>query len=305
MASPLQALFIVGPTASGKTAAAVELAGRAPIEIINADSRQIYRGMSIGSAKPTPAEQAAAVHCLIDIADPDEPFSLGAFLALAREAIAGAASRGRIPVVVGGSGQYVWGLAEGWRPPPAPPDNALRQQLYALAQRDGAAALHDRLRDLDPASADAIDPRNIRRVARAIEVCSITGKPFSQQRLRADPGFVPVILGLRPSSRQDLQQRIDARVDAMLASGWLDETRALLDAGYSPDLPSFSAAGYRELAACLNGELTLDEAAARAKFAARRLARYQGAWFKERDPRIDWSADPARIVQRALSIIRP
>ncbi len=297
-------LFIAGPTAAGKTDAAVELASLASIEVVNADSRQVYRGMSIGAAKPSAEAQAAVRHRLLDVAAPDEPFSLAAFLALARAAIEEIAARGKTPVVVGGSGQYVWGLGEGWRPPPAPPNHALRRELEALAEREGAGALHQRLRAVDPTAADAIDPRNVRRVARAIEVYEVTGAPFSLQRRKTAPGFTPLVLGLRPATRAELHRRIDARVDAMLASGWLDEVRALLDAGYAPELPAFSAAGYRELAAHLAGALGLDEAVARTKHATHRLARAQGAWFKAGDPRIAWSSDTAALVESALAALR-
>ncbi len=302
MAGPT-VLFIVGPTASGKTAASLELAAHASIEIVNADSRLVYRGMSIGTAKPTPAEQAAAPHHLIDIAAPDEPFSLAAFLALARAAIADAAARGATPVVVGGAGQYVWGLAEGWSAPAVPPDHALRQELEAIAKRDGPTALHERLRAVDPDAADAIDPRNVRRIARAIEVWQATGAPFSRQRVKADPGFAPVVFGLQPG-REELRRRIDQRVDSMLERGWLDEVRGLLDAGYGPELPSFSSAGYREMAAHIAGEISLDEAAARTKHATHRLARAQGAWFKASDSRIEWFHDAKSLVARAVETIR-
>ena len=177
-------LFIVGPTASGKTAAALGIAGDAPVEIINADSRQIYRGMSIGTAKPTPAQLAAAPHHLIDIAEPDERFSLVDFLARAREAILDATSRGAAPVVVGGTGQYVWGLAEGWQVPAVPPDPMVRQELEDVAREQGTEALHERLRAIDPDAAADIAPANIRRVIRAIEVSRATGAPFSAQRVK-------------------------------------------------------------------------------------------------------------------------
>ena len=296
-------LFLVGPTASGKTAASLRLAGQARVEIVNADSRQVYRGISIGVAKPTPAELALAPHHVVDVADPDEPFSLATFLALARAAVDDVLARGAAPVVVGGAGQYVWGLAEGWRPPAAPPDRALREELEKTARREGAAALHERLRAVDPAAADSIDPRNVRRVARAIEVWRTTGAPFSRQRRKEPPGFVPVIVGVR-RPREELHARIDARVDAMMAAGWLDEVRGLLAAGYGPELPSFSSHGYRELAAHLAGEITLDEALARARSGARRFVRAQGGWFKAADPRISWADGEDAAVERALSLLR-
>lgn len=300
-------LFIVGPTASGKTAAALDLAARARpivrIEIVNADSRQVYRGMSVGAAKPSPADLAAVPHHLIDVAAPDDPYSLARFLADARAAISAVEESGAVPVVVGGTGQYVWGLAEGWDAPAVPPDAALRAELQAEAERIGALALHDLLRAMDPDAADAIDPRNVRRVIRAIEVCRATGEPFSRQRRRAAPEFAPVILALAPE-RGALRERADARADAMLRDGWIEEVRELLRRGYGPDLPAFSAVGYREVAAHVRGELTLDETAERVKTATHRLIRRQRTWFKPTDARIQWSADGASLVEQALPLLR-
>ena len=301
-------LFIVGPTASGKTAAALDLAARARprarVEIVNADSRQVYRGMSVGAAKPSPADLAAVPHHLIDVAAPDDPYSLARFLADARAAIGAVAERGAVPVVVGGTGQYVWGLAEGWDAPAVPPNPALRAELQAEAERIGAYALHDLLRATDPDAADAIDPRNVRRVIRAIEVCRATGEPFSRQRRRSAPEFAPVILGLAPE-RGALRERADARADAMLRGGWVEEVRELLRQGHGPDLPAFSAVGYREVAAHVRGELTLEETGERVKTATHRLIRRQRTWFKPTDARIQWSADVAALVERALPLLRP
>ena len=320
MAGP-RVLFIVGPTASGKTAASLELASRARVEIVNADSRQVYRGMSIGTGKPTPAELAAVPHHLIDVAAPDERYNLARFLAEARTAIAGIASRGATPVVVGGTGQYVWGLAEGWQAPAVPPDPRLRAELAEEARLRGPEALHERLRAVDPGSADAIDPRNVRRVVRALEVWRATGAPFSRQRRRSPPAFEPVLLGIAPEravlheradarvdamlsggwpERAVLRERADARVDAMLSGGWPEEVRGLLDAGYGPDLPSFSSVGYREVAAYVQGSMTLAETAERVKSATHRLIRRQATWFKTTDPRIAWTSDPLSLEGRGL-----
>ena len=197
MAAP-RVLFIVGPTASGKTAASLELASHARVEIVNADSRQVYRGMSVGTGKPAPAELASVPHHLIDVAEPDERYNLARFLAEARAAIADVASRGATPVVVGGTGQYVWGLVEGWHAPAVPPNPALRAELAEEALRSGPESLHERLRAVDPHSAAAIDPRNVRRVVRALEVWHETGAPFSRQRRKSPPGFEPVLLGIAP-----------------------------------------------------------------------------------------------------------
>ncbi len=299
MAAPC-VLFIVGPTASGKTAASLEIATHAPIEVLNSDSRQVYRGMSVGTGKPTLAELASVPHHLIDIVAPDERFNLARFLAESRTAIADIASRGVLPVVVGGTGQYVWGLVEGWRAPAVAPNPVLRAELAEEARRSGPEALHQRLRAVDPALADGIDPRNIRRVVRALEVWHETGAPFSRQRRRSPPDFEPVILGVAPE-RAVLRQRADDRVDAMLCGGWPEEVRELLGYGYGPELPSFSSVGYREVAAYVNGELTLEETAERVKKATHRLIRRQATWFKAGDPRIAWSPDAASLAERALA----
>ena len=301
MAGPV--LFIVGPTASGKTAAALALAKRMPVEIVNADSRQVYRGMSVGTAKPSPADLAAVPHHLIDVAAPDEPYSLARFLAEARRAVAEIAERGAVPVVVGGTGQYVRGLAEGWQAPAVPPDAAYRADLEEEARRRGADALHRRLRDADPDAADAIDPRNVRRVIRALEVRRAAGEPLSRRRRNVAPDFAPLMLGVA-HDREALRERADARVDAMLRGGWIEEVRELLRNGYGPELPSFSALGYREVAACVRGELTPEETARLVKTAAHRLIRRQRTWFKPSDARIAWSADGDALVEHALALLR-
>ena len=296
-------VFIVGATASGKTAAALDLATRTQAEVVNADSRQVYRGMSIGTAKPTPGELAAVPHHLIDVAGPTDGYSLAAFLAQARDAIERVLRSGRHPIVVGGSGQYVWGLAEGWRAPEVPPQHKLRAELEREAAERGADALHARLAAVDAEAAAAIDARNVRRVVRAIEVWEVTGATFSSQRRKEPPPFEPRLFGI-DVPRAELHARIDARVEEMMERGWLAEVRALLDAGCASELPAFSSAGYRPLAAHLRGELSLDDAVADAKQAARRLARSQAAWFRRADQRIAWVASAEELVREALSALR-
>ncbi|MEX2430415.1 MAG: tRNA (adenosine(37)-N6)-dimethylallyltransferase MiaA [Dehalococcoidia bacterium] len=298
-------IFIVGATASGKTAGALDLASGMPVEIVNADSRQVYRGMTIGTAKPTPAQQAVARHHLLDVVAPREGFSLAEFLAIARPAIADIQERGAFPVVVGGTGQYVWGLVEGWRVPQVPPQAELRARLEREATEDGPGALHARLARVDAEAAAAIDPQNVRRVVRALEVWEVTGERFSEQRRKETPGFRPLLFGM-DVPRTDLHRRIEMRLEQMLAAGWLDEVRALLNEGCSPDLPSFSSTGYREMAAYLTGQLTLEEAKARAQAATNRLARMQATWFRRDDPRITWvpGAESLReAVRQALGCL--
>ena len=296
---------IVGATATGKTALAVELGRQLGGEIVNADSRQVYRGMDVGTAKPTAAEQARARHWLIDAAAPDEAFTLASFLDLARAALDDVWSRGRLPIVAGGTGQYVWALIEGWRVPRVPPDAALRAELEALAAREGAAAVAAELRRIDPASADTIDTANVRRVIRAIEVTRATGRRFSEWRQRDEPACDATIIGLR-MERSALYARIDARVDAMLAAGLVDEVRRLNAEGYGCDLPAMSGIGYRQICEHLRGESTLAEAAARIKTETHRLARMQHTWFRDEDPRITWlDALAPDLVAQALAVASP
>ena len=243
-------------------------------------------------------------HHLYGIADPDEGFSLARWLPLATEviaSIAGIAERGRLPVVVGGTGQYVNALVGGWQAPRVPPDPELRERLEAVIAQEGVEAAAQELLEADPEAASRIDLRNPRRVERALEVVAALG-PGAHGGLSAPPHRT-LMLGLTTSTREELYERIDARLDAMLASGWLDEVRALLDAGYSAALPSLSSMGYRELAQHLLGEVALDEAARRIKLAHHRLARQQYTWFKPSDARIRWlvvgdgvEAEAARAV---------
>ena len=284
-------IAIVGPTASGKTRLAIELArnldgaqtGDRPVEIIGADSRQVYRYMDIGTAKPTADEQAAARHHLIDIVDPDEPFSLGRWLDLAREAIDGVWARGKQPLLVGGTGQYVWALLEGWRVPRVPPQDGLREELASRTLND----LLVELRRVDPEADTFVDPRNVRRVVRALEVYHATGKPFSYWRTKEPPPFESTVMGMR-LARAELYRRIDARVEAMFASGLVEEAKWLLAMGYSRELPSMSGIGYREACAHLAGEMDLAAAIERTKTGTHRLVRHQNSWFKQSDPRVSW-----------------
>ncbi len=274
---------IVGPTATGKTALGIHLARQFDGEIVGADSRQVYRYMDIGTAKPTPEERAAAPHHLIDVADPDEPFSLARWLELAEAALADIWARGKQPLLVGGSGQYVWALLEGWRVPRVPADPNLRRQLASLP----AEGLLAELRRVDPPSAASLDPRNVRRLVRALEVYHATGKPLSYWRTKAPPDFETLVIGLR-LPRDELYRRIDARVDAMIEAGLADEVRRLLAMGYSRELPSMSGIGYREVCEHLAGEIDLSAATERIKTGTHRLARHQNSWFKASDPRIHW-----------------
>lgn len=276
-------IAIVGPTAVGKTTFGMELAQRLDGEIIGADSRQVYRRMDIGTAKPTAEEQAAAKHHLIDVVGPDEPFSLGRWLDLANEVLEDIWSRGKQPLLVGGTGQYVWSLLEGWRVPRVPSQNGLRAELESRAPAD----LIEELRRVDPEAEAFVDPRNVRRVVRALEVYHATGKPFSHWRTKAPPEFESLVIGLR-LPREELYRRIDKRVNAMFAGGLIDEVRSLQAMGYSRELPSMSGIGYGEVCEYLAGEIDFATAVERTKTGTHRLARHQNSWFKAADERIRW-----------------
>jgi tRNA dimethylallyltransferase len=261
-------LAIVGPTAAGKSAFALRLAARLPgAVIVSADSRQVYRGMDIGTAKPPPEERRAVPHELIDVVEPGQPFSLADFQRLAYAAL----DRAERPVLVGGTGLYVQAVVDGFVLPAAPPDAELRAAGLSREQ------LLERLRAIDPAAAAAIDPANRYRVLRAVE------------RAGREPGAAPRYRALQiglTAERQELYRRADERIERMLAAGWLDEVRGLL-ARYPPDLPALTGLGYRELAAHVRGELPLHEAVALVKRRTRQFIKRQQTWFK-RDPRIHW-----------------
>jgi len=280
MGRPL--LVLVGPTAVGKTALSLALARRFDGEIISADSRLFYRGMDIGTAKPTPAERAATPHHLIDICDPDETLSLGQYQRLAYAAIDSALARARLPILVGGTGQYVMAVVEGWGIPEVAPQPALRAALAALGEAEAARWLAA----LDAPAAGRIDPRNARRVIRALEVILVTGRRMSEAQRKTPPPYDTAVIGVS-RRRPSLYARIDARVDTMMAAGLLDEVRRLHDAGYAEE-PPLSGLGYRQLLSHLRGEMGLEEAVSRIKFETHRFARQQATWFRANDARIVW-----------------
>ncbi len=280
-------IVIVGPTAVGKTSAAIELAKRLDGEIVSADSRLLYRGMDIGTAKPAPEEMGEVPHHLVDVAEPDENWSLAVYQREAYKAIDGILSRGNLPVLVGGTGQYVRAIIEGWHIPPQRPDPALREALNRWAEEIGAEALHERLSSLDAEAAENIDYRNVRRVIRALEVTLKTGERFSDLRRKQACRYRPVILGIE-MPREVLYERIDRRIEAMLAAGLVEEVRGLLDRGLSPDLPTLSAIGYAEVIQYLQGKISYDEAVELIKRNTRIFVRRQANWFKPGDERITW-----------------
>ena len=279
-------IAIVGPTATGKSSLAVELALALGGEIVSADSRQVYRYMDIGTAKQSRDDRARVLHYLIDIINPDEDFTLATYQELAFKAIADIQRRGKIALLVGGSGLYVRAVTGGLSIPKVAPDPELRRKLEERAVQEGHQALYSELQKVDPAAAEKIDPRNARRVIRALEVCLTAGVPFSQ--LKQSSPEVPVLTIGLTIAREDLYKRIDSRVDDMIERGLVDEVKRLLDRGYSPELPAMSGLGYKQIVAHLAGETSLDEAIQRIKYETHRFARHQYAWFRPKDEQIHW-----------------
>lgn len=293
---------IVGPTAVGKTEISLALARRFDGEIVSADSRLVYRGMDIGTAKPTSEEREEIPHHLIDFLPPAETYSLAAYRHDALEAIDGIHARGKLPFLVGGTGQYVTAVLEGWVPPPRPDDPSLRRRLEEFAEEHGPGALHARLLAVDPERAQAIDPRNVRRVVRALEIYETTGIPPSDARVRVPPPYDVLRVGLmRP--RDELYARIDERIERMLEAGWIEEVRELREGGVPPESPSLSAIGYRQLVAYLQGELAMEEAKAEMSRLSRQFVRRQANWFKEDDPDIRWFRVEDDTVERIAQLV--
>ena len=280
-------IIILGPTGVGKTSLAIELAQGLQGEIVGADSRQVYRYMDIGTAKPTPAQQARVKHHLIDMVPPDYSLSLAGYQDAAYAAINELHVRGRTPLLVGGSGQYITAVEEGWSIPRVPPDAGLRHELEAFAAEAGAAALHAQLRQVDPVSAERIHPNNTRRVVRALEVQMLTGQPISLLQRKRPPPYRIMRLGLR-LPRALLYPRVDRRVEAMIEAGFVAEVRRLLDMGYDRALPAMSGLGYLEIAEHLLDGTPLEAAIERTKFSTHEFIRRQDAWFRGHDKGILW-----------------
>lgn len=282
-------LVLVGPTATGKTTVAVELAKRLGGEVITADSMQVYRYMDIGTAKPTIEERQGIPHHLIDVVDPDEPFNAALYSQLAQEAVREVAARGRWPVLAGGTGLYIRALTDPYSFGETTGDPVLRRELEEEAAAKGSDALHRRLAAVDPVTAARLHPNDLRRVVRALEVYLLTGTPLYQyqgrDRSREGP-FLPFIFGLT-ADRTLLYRRIGDRVERMLAAGLLNEVAGLLPRGYGRQLTSMQGLGYKELAAYLAGDTDYDTAVDRIKRGTRRLAKRQWTWFG-RDSRIRW-----------------
>ncbi len=294
--------MIVGPTGVGKSAIALEVAGRLGAEIVNADSRLFYRGMDIGTAKPSIEERRLIPHHLVDILDPGQPLDAAGFRELAGRAIAEISARHRPVIVAGGSGLYLKVLRGGiFSGPPASP--AIRKELAEIAAARGASYLHAQLRESDAEAASRISPNDLYRIIRALEVLQLTGTPISTHQRRhgfACADYDTLAIGLE-LPRERLYAAIERRFDVMIAAGFVEEVRRLIASGHRLDAPPLRAIGYRQIAAYLRGELSLDGAIAIAKRDTRRLAKRQLTWFRH-DPEVAWF-DAERGKEQALALL--
>lgn len=274
-------LVLLGPTAVGKTKFSLEIAESFRCEIISGDSMQVYRGMDVGTAKASDEEKAKCIHHMIDICDPDEEFSAAMFQEKARQYILDINNRGALPFIVGGTGLYIESLCYSYQFSQSSRDEAFREEMQAVARKQGTALLHQRLQSLDSDSAARIHPNDERRIIRALEVIHQTGRPISRRRQPSSEGsaYRLCLVGLY-MERQRLYRRIEERVDRMMEQGLLEEVRTLLQRGYSPQLVSMQGLGYKELIQCIQGEYDRDEAVRLLKRNTRRFAKRQLSWFR-------------------------
>jgi tRNA dimethylallyltransferase len=289
---------IVGATGTGKSAMALDLAERLGGEIVNADSRQVYRGMDIGTAKPRPGDLRRVRHHLYDIADPRDGYSLARYQHDARATLDAIWAKGTFGWLVGGTGQYLWALLEAWQIPEVAPDPTLRSELEAFAAERCHEALAARLAAVDPEAAERIDHRNVRRVIRAIEVFEKSGRKMSEWQAKGTPDFEYLLFGV-DVPRDILYPRVDRRIEAMFDGGLVAEVQSLLDSGVPAHAAAMSSIGYAEVVRYLAGELTLDDAKERTKVATHRLIRSQDQWFARDDKRITWVRDADDIDLQA------
>ncbi len=301
-------IVVAGPTASGKTGLAIDIARRFDGEVVSADSMQIYKYMDIGTAKPTAEERAMCPHHLIDFVEPDEDFSVADYTKLAHEKIADIYARGKLPVMCGGTGLYINSVVNDVEFGEMTADEELREKLAEIGKREGGEKLIEILREFDPVSAERLHPNNMRRVIRAIEFYKLTKIPISEHQemtKRIESRYDPVMFCI-DHDRQILYDRIDLRVDLMIKDGLIDEVRRIMDMGYTKELNSMKGIGYKEIMDHLNGECTLDEAIENVKQGTRRYAKRQLTWFR-RDERIIMlkpetaSAEAERIIKEKIS----
>ncbi|MGD0779709.1 MAG: tRNA (adenosine(37)-N6)-dimethylallyltransferase MiaA [Dehalococcoidales bacterium] len=293
---------IVGPTGIGKSRLALHLAAIFQGEIVSADSRQVYRYMDIGTAKPTPQELESILHHLINIINPDDNFSLATYQELANQAIEDIHRRGKLPFLVGGTGLYIKAVLEGWQIPRVSPDAEFRYNVEKKANERSIDEIYQELVDTDPDAAAKIDRRNVRRVIRALEVHAKAGQAFSRLGRKIPPAFTLFIIGLT-AERSALYRMVDQRVDRMIEQGLIQEVENLLKMGYDFSLPSMSGIGYRQVGQFLRSELTLEAAIEKIKAETHRFIRHQYAWFRLKDENIHWfdiGHDKDSVIEKTL-----
>jgi len=295
-------LVVVGPTASGKSSFAIQLAQALNAEIVSADSRYLYRELDIGVAKPSEIELAAAQHHLISVASLENPWNLGLYKQSAISIIDEIHERGRLPILAGGTGQYIRSILENWQVPSHGPVDQLRDDLETIGNQIGFDKLYEMLGAIDPEAASQIDYRNHRRTIRALEVILSTGGKFSAARTKDESPYATLIIGL-DLPREVLYERIDQRIDEMMAQGLVSEVQNLLEAGFGPTLMTMRVIGYTEIIAFLHNEISLEEASVLIKRNTRAYVRRQANWFKKTDPKIHWlnAQDPA-LLESALDL---
>lgn len=291
MTKKIPVIAIAGPTASGKSSLAMQLCKDLDGELISCDSMQIYKGMDIGTAKPTKQDMTEVTHHMIDICEPDTDYSAAAFAEDARKVIEEVYSRGKMPILCGGTGLYLDSVLKGVDFGDMEPDLEYRAELFDFAEKHGVEALHARLAEIDPEAAAAIHPNNVKRVARALEICKLSGMTkteWDKQAIRGESPYNACIIALDYKNREELYFRIHMRVDEMFKAGLVEEAKALFEKGYlAPDTTAGGAIGYKELLGYLNGEMTEDEAADAIKTATRHYAKRQLTWLR-RNSDVHW-----------------
>lgn len=297
-------LVLVGPTGSGKTDTAIRLAENLNGEIISADSRYFFKELKIGTAKPSLEERGGIPHHLIDVTDLDHPWSLGEFIVEAKKLIVEISERGKLPLLVGGSGQYIRAITENWSIPAQEPDHQLRDQIVLIGSQTGFEKLHTILSWVDPRASEIIDARNHRRITRALEVMMLSGYRFSELRQSREPIYDQLILGIN-WTREKLYERIDKRINQMISSGLIEETKSVINTGKIDQLNKAGIIGYAEMLYYLAGKTTLEESIRLIKRNTRRFIRHQANWFKPDDESINWfnAQDPA-MFENMLSLVR-
>jgi tRNA dimethylallyltransferase len=296
-------IILLGPTASGKSSLAIQLAQELNTEIISADSRYLYRQMNIGTAKPSPEELALVRHHMVDCADLDQPWSIGEYKSKVEELILELNKAEKIPLMAGGTGQYIRAFMQNWQIPEIEADEKLRDAIESIGQEHGFDKLHQQLAVLDPNAAKVIDWRNHRRTVRALEVILTTGQQFSKLRKSGESPYDLLVLGLH-WERAELYKRIDQRIETMLSEGFLEEVEGLIAKGYKADLLKMGVIGYSELIRHLDGEISLDEAIMLIKRNTRKYVRRQANWFKPDNPDINWfDAKDPETLKKMMDLI--